>query len=33
VVLMPPLSIEEHVLERLVQITADAIDEVTGALP
>jgi adenosylmethionine---8-amino-7-oxononanoate aminotransferase len=33
VVLMPPLSIEEPVLERLVDITARSIDEVTGALP
>jgi adenosylmethionine-8-amino-7-oxononanoate aminotransferase len=30
VVLMPPLAIDEERLERLVQITADAIDEVTG---
>ena len=32
VVLMPPLSIEEDVLGRLVSITAEAIDEVTSAL-
>jgi adenosylmethionine---8-amino-7-oxononanoate aminotransferase len=32
VVLMPPLSIDEETLTRLVAITAEAIDEVTGAL-
>jgi adenosylmethionine-8-amino-7-oxononanoate aminotransferase len=31
VVLMPPLSIEADVLEELVEITADAIAEATGA--
>ena len=31
VVLMPPLSIEADVLEELVEITADAITEATGA--
>jgi adenosylmethionine-8-amino-7-oxononanoate aminotransferase len=31
VVLMPPLSIEPDVLEELVEITADAIEEATGA--
>jgi adenosylmethionine-8-amino-7-oxononanoate aminotransferase len=30
VVLMPPLAIGEELLERLVTITAEAIDEVTG---